>query len=357
MQVAHLGLHRIELLKRRAFREWTDIYKLWTWRFHVFGQRWGNDCCASCFVLSDAAGVSTSQPHCGGTGEINLLMEQRWHHECWNAQDCEELHSPTVRWHCDGVSSTYTDEIAWLIVGKAWEDRYYCFWGQLELTENFLRFFGFVQILDMDVFSYLIAQLFYSLFSDCKHMFKFEICLLSPNGRTGWGRLHLPTGDVGSFSSWGSVILGCIDIWLVPLQYSSWTSWSLKFRNRTFLISWRGFLQGVVVLPWLHSKTLHQMGEKWRRWSRQAWRFLLLLALMGKKDCFWFPMNVGSRDFVSIEGLGTEMVKICNSRPLQCDHFPKSQFCRSNTPEDLRTGSISLGDGAFVSFRKQFKYH
>ena len=53
-------------------------------------------------------------------------------------------------------------------------------------------------------------------------------------------------------SNWGSwlirlvgcVILGCIHLWLVQLQYAFWTSWSLKFRNRTFLISWLGFLPG-----------------------------------------------------------------------------------------------------------------
>ena len=38
--------------------------------------------------------------------------------------------------------------------------------------------------------------------------------------------------------------LGCINVWLASYNcntYSSWTLWSLNFRNsRTFLISWRG---------------------------------------------------------------------------------------------------------------------
>ena len=42
----------------------------------------------------------------------------------------------------------------------------------------------------------------------------------SSNGRTGWGRLHLHTEDVGSFGSWGYVILICIDVWhlWIPFQ-------------------------------------------------------------------------------------------------------------------------------------------
>ena len=64
-----------------------------------------------------------------------------------------------------------------------------------------------------------------------------------------WDLCFLPSGDVGSFDSWGCLILGCID---VRFQYSFLTSWSLKFRKRTFLIFWRGFMQGFVVLPWLH---------------------------------------------------------------------------------------------------------
>ena len=44
-------------------------------------------------------------------------------------------------------------------------------------------------------------------------------------------------------------------MWLVQLQCSI-----MKFevRNRTFLISWRGFVQGFVLLPWLHCEALHQ---------------------------------------------------------------------------------------------------
>ena len=39
-----------------------------------------------------------------------------------------------------------------------------------------------------------------------KLLFSFEIC--SSNGRTGRGRLHLPTMDVDLFGSWGCVIPG-----------------------------------------------------------------------------------------------------------------------------------------------------
>ena len=66
------------------------------------------------------------------------------------------------------------------------------------------------------------------------------------NGRTGWGRLHLPTGAAGSFGSWGCVIFGCIDVWITSYN---WKCWSLKFRNRTFLISWRDLLHGFLGLP------------------------------------------------------------------------------------------------------------
>ena len=66
-------------------------------------------------------------------------------------------------------------------------------------------------------------------------------------------------GTVGSFRSWWCVILGDKDVWLVQLQCSSLTSWCLKFRNRTFLTSWRGFLQGFVLLPWFNFQALHHM--------------------------------------------------------------------------------------------------
>ena len=78
--------------------------------------------------------------------------------------------------------------------------------------------------------------------------------------RLEWSKRQRPAPSSHcSFSSWGCVILGCIHVWLGQLQYSSWTSWSLKFRNRTFLISWRCFLQGFVVRPWLRFQYLHHM--------------------------------------------------------------------------------------------------
>ena len=55
----------------------------------------------------------------------------------------------------------------------------------------------------------------------------------------------------------------------------------MKFRNRSFLISWLGFLQGFVVLPWLHFQALHHKTHK-----EGLEVFLLLFTLMGKKDCF-----------------------------------------------------------------------
>ena len=77
-------------------------------------------------------------------------------------------------------------------------------------------------------------------------------------------------GDVGKFSSWwGSVILGClhrcVDMWLVQLQCSSLPS--LKFWSWTFLN----------FLAWLPARLEV---------------FILLFALMEKKDCFQFPVNV-----------------------------------------------------------------
>ena len=58
--------------------------------------------------------------------------------------------------------------------------------------------------------------------------------------------------EAGSIFPWGCVILGCIDVWLVQLQNS------LKFRNRSYLISWRGFLQGFVVLASFPSTPSHE---------------------------------------------------------------------------------------------------
>ena len=101
----------------------------------------------------------------------------------------------------------------------------------------------------------------------------------------GWGRLHLTSEDDGSFGSWGYVILGYIDVWLLQLQCSSLTSWSSKFRNRTFLISWRNFLQGFVVLQYLGVLSEHIIA--WEHKGREITPlvqagfeiFLLLFAL------------------------------------------------------------------------------
>ena len=45
-------------------------------------------------------------------------------------------------------------------------------------------------------------------------------------------------------------------------QCSSLNSWSLTFRNRIFLISWRGFLKGFVGLPWLHFQALQPQRKR-----------------------------------------------------------------------------------------------
>ena len=55
----------------------------------------------------------------------------------------------------------------------------------------------------------------------------------------------------------GRMILGCIDVWLVQLQCSS--------LNRTFLISWQGFLQGFLALHWLHFQAIHHMKSQRER--------------------------------------------------------------------------------------------
>ena len=68
-------------------------------------------------------------------------------------------------------------------------------------------------------------------------------------------RLHLPTGDVGSFGLWGCVILGCIDVWLVQLQCSSSTT-----RHKTsWFLGEVYILQGFVELPWPRFQELHHM--------------------------------------------------------------------------------------------------
>ena len=77
---------------------------------------------------------------------------------------------------------------------------------------------------------------------------------------------HLPTEDVRSFGSWGMSdprMYKCV--WLVQLQSSSLTSLSWKFRNKSYLVSWRGFLQGFVVLPWLHFHAHYHMKPQWER--------------------------------------------------------------------------------------------
>ena len=112
--------------------------------------------------------------------------------------------------------------------------------------------------------------MFYALFSYRTLMFNFEVWLLSA---WCWGRLY-----VGSFG----VIIGCIDLWLVQLQCSSLTSSSLMFRNRNFLAT--RLLARFVARPWLHVQALHHMKpttkeEKWRRWSRQAWRYFFCFSL------------------------------------------------------------------------------
>ena len=57
----------------------------------------------------------------------------------------------------------------------------------------------------------------------------------------------------------------------------------LKFRNRTFLISWRGFLQGC--LASLPSTSSHDTtkGHKLRRWSRQAWMYVFFFSRSWKE--------------------------------------------------------------------------
>ena len=56
-------------------------------------------------------------------------------------------------------------------------------------------------------------------------------------------------------------------------------------------------MQGFVVLPWLHFQALHHMKPQRERSDGLVQAdlevFLLLFALMGKKDPFRFPMNVG----------------------------------------------------------------
>ena len=49
---------------------------------------------------------------------------------------------------------------------------------------------------------------------------------------------------------------------ILILDFTNLTSRSLKFRTRTFLISWRGFLQGFVVLPLLHFQVFHHMNPQ-----------------------------------------------------------------------------------------------
>ena len=76
-----------------------------------------------------------------------------------------------------------------------------------------------------------------------------------PTGRTDWCRFHLPTGDAGSFNS-RAWMHRCVARTIAMLILDFMT---FVFRNRTFLISWRGFLQGSVVLLRLHFQALHHM--------------------------------------------------------------------------------------------------
>ena len=69
---------------------------------------------------------------------------------------------------------------------------------------------------------YLFSQEFILLRQNVCSTLRYVCC--SSDGKTGRGRLQVPTGDVGSFGSWGCVILGCIDVWLLQLPCSSLTS-------------------------------------------------------------------------------------------------------------------------------------
>ena len=73
--------------------------------------------------------------------------------------------------------------------------------------------------------------------------------------RTSWGRLHLPTGDFGSFSS----------AYLVQLQYysslTSWSVWSCFGKGLSWFLGESGFLQGFVALQYVAFifQALHHM--------------------------------------------------------------------------------------------------
>ena len=67
------------------------------------------------------------------------------------------------------------------------------------------------------------------------------------------------------------------------------------FRNKTFLHSLRGFLQGILVL--LHLDFIFKHSITWNHKGRELAALvqagLEVLLIMGKKDCVPFPMNVG----------------------------------------------------------------
>ena len=99
-------------------------------------------------------------------------------------------------------------------------------------------------------------------------------------------RLMVEQADTGSifplkmlvpFGSWGCVILGCRDVWLVPSQCSSMTLLSSQFRNRTFPIVLARLPAGFcsTTLASFPSTPSHETtkGQKRRRWYRQTWRY------------------------------------------------------------------------------------
>ena len=91
-----------------------------------------------------------------------------------------------------------------------------------------------------------------------------------------------------------------IDVWLglFNLQCSSLTSSSLKYRNRTFLISWLGFRQGCIVLQYIgfiskHSITWNHKGRDVTALVQASLEiFLLLFTLIGKQDECWMVHQV-----------------------------------------------------------------
>ena len=114
--------------------------------------------------------------------------------------------------------------------------------------------------------------------------------------RTSWGRLHLPSGDFGSFSS----------AYLVQLQYysslTSWSVWSCFGKGLSWFLGESGFLQGFVALQYVAFifQALHHM-EPQREGSDGVGPIRLgcisspfrAHGKEGLDGCFQFPMIVG----------------------------------------------------------------